>query len=117
MTKPVKLSNRKHGLYSWSNERDPLSNEWLSANVFREQGKWCVRFFAARQHASVWDEQGVWTLRMVRYLLGYVAEHYEPGDRADWPSLRYHVKGLAREAWLAAADEEIDRHSPAKTDG
>lgn len=117
----AKLTNEKHGLYSWSNGQDVLSPRYLSANIHRntygnpEEGtranEWTIRLFHRGKVMEA--RQDVWNLRMVRDMLARIdaawleiADGYE--DAEDW-RIRYAYERIVHEAWMAAADVEIAR--------
>lgn len=120
--KPVKLTRRTAGLYSWSNDQYVLSPRYLSANVYRndfgradddqtDPKEWTIKFF--HRGKPTFTRPDVWNLRMVRHLLARVdaawleiAEDYE--DVEEW-RVRYAYERIVREAWNAAADVEIER--------
>lgn len=105
------------GLYSWSNGSDVLSDQYLSANVYRSSADsryWEIRYFVGSESAYV--ELSIWTLRMARNILARVKASYRPqnGD-SEWYR-RNLVRDLSFEAWQAAADDEIDLIAAGRVD-
>lgn len=86
----------------------------LSANVHRTEGtkdRWTVRLFITGRHVG--DQQSVvhddvWSLRMVRQLLAYVAADWKPEGNDAW-FLRRQAEKVLHAAWMEAADAEIAR--------
>ena len=75
--KPAKLRNGRYSMWYWDNGGDILTNERLSANIFRpDSGKgWVVRVFVGTHRESVWEEL-METTREVRWFLAIVAAEY-----------------------------------------
>lgn len=127
---PVALTNSESGpwLRSWSNgvalfitdadghmTRDDngkyaMDPAYLAANVFRTphdaKRRWSIKFFLAGELKAVLDQDDVWSLRMVRQLLAYLAADWQPKNTDAWP-LRRELADAVHAAWLEAADREI----------
>lgn len=116
--KPAKLRNGRYSMWYWDNGGDILTNERLSANIFRpDNGKgWVVRFFAGTHREAVWDE---WmeTMSEVRWFLAMVAAEYaqrwqdrdQQKNKNGWWSFRFLLEILARPAARMAFALLVDR--------
>lgn len=127
---PVALNNSSTGpwLRSWSNgaelfvtdadgrmvrdDRDKyaMNPAYLAANIFRTpddpKRRWTIKFFLAGELKSVLDQDDVWSLRMARQLLAYLAADWKPKNTDAW-LLRRELADAVHAAWLEAADREI----------